>query len=79
MGAVLAFAVLGRTAFGTGIFEWVTVTLGVLTVGFAIAALIAETVWALLVPAMARLVIMWALALVHDAGYLAAGHVAGHA
>jgi hypothetical protein len=79
VGTLLAFAVLGRKAFGTGTFERVMVTLGVLTLGFAIAALIAETVWALLVPAMAGLVIMWALALLHDAGYLAPGHAAGHA
>jgi sensor histidine kinase regulating citrate/malate metabolism len=79
VGTLLAFAVFGRKAFGTGIFERVMVTLGVLTLGFAIAALIAETVWALLVPAMAGLVIMGALALLHDAGYLAPGHAAGHA
>jgi hypothetical protein len=79
VGTVLAFAVFGRKAFGTGTFEWVMVTLGVLTLGFAVAALIAETVWALLVPAMAGLVIMWALALLHDAGYLAPEHAAGHA
>ena len=48
-------------------------TLGVLTLGFAIAALIAETVWALLVPAIAGLVLMWALAILHD-GYIAADH-----
>ncbi len=41
-------------------YEWVIVTLGVLTLGFAIAALIAETVWALLVPAIAGLVLTWA-------------------
>jgi hypothetical protein len=77
VGAVLAFAVFGRKAFGTGTFESLMITLGVLTLGFAIAALIAETVWALLVPAMAGLVIMWALALVHDAGYMAPAHGAG--
>ena len=59
-GTVLAFAVFGRKAFGTGAYEMVMVTLGVLTLGFAIAALIAGTVWALLVPAMAGLVLMWA-------------------
>jgi hypothetical protein len=79
VGTVLTFAVFGRRAFGTGTFEWVMVTLGVLTLGFAVAALIAETVWALLVPAMAGLVLMWALALLHDAGYLAPEHAAGHA
>jgi hypothetical protein len=45
----------------------------------AIAALIAETVWALLVAALAGLVLMWALALLHDAGYVAPAHGAGHA
>jgi hypothetical protein len=52
VGTVLAFAVFGRKAFGTGAFEMVMVTLGVLTLGFAVAAL--------LVPAMADLVLMWA-------------------
>ncbi len=79
VGAVLAFAVFGRRAFGTGTFEWVMVTLGVLTLGFAIAALIAETVWTLLVPAMASLVLLWALALAHDAGYVAPEHATRHA
>ncbi len=59
--------------------NWVIVTLGVLTLGFAIAALIAETVWALLVPAMVGLVLTWALALLHDAGYVAPAHAARHA
>jgi hypothetical protein len=76
-GTVLAFAVFGRKASGTGAFEIVMVTLGLLTLGFAIAALIAETMWALLVPAMAGLVLMWALALLHDAGYVAREHAAG--
>jgi hypothetical protein len=49
-GCLLTFAVLGRDALGTGAFERVMVTLGVLTLGFGIAALIAETTWALLVP-----------------------------
>ena len=79
VGTVLAFAVFGRKALGTGTFESLMITLGVLTLGFAIAALIAETVWALLVPAMAGLVIIWALALLHDAGYVAPAHGAGRA
>ena len=78
-GALLAFAAFGRKALGTGTYEWVMITLGVLTLGFAIAALIAETVWALLVRAVAGLVLMWAMALMHDAGYLAPAHGAGHA
>lgn len=80
VGTVLAFAAFGRKRFGTGSFETVMVTLGVLTLGFGIGAvLIVETAWALLVPMVAGLVIMWALALMHDAGYIAAGHAAGHA
>jgi sensor histidine kinase regulating citrate/malate metabolism len=71
VGVLLTFAALGRRAFGSGTYEWVMVTLGVLTLGFAIAALIAETVWALLVPATAGLVLIWALAIMHDAGYVA--------
>jgi hypothetical protein len=50
----------------------------VLTLGFGIAALITETVWALVVPMVAGLVLMWALALVHDAGYAAPGPAAEH-
>ena len=79
VGALLAFAAFGRQGFGTGTFETVIVTLGVLTLGFGIAALTVETSWALLVPMLAGLVLMWALALMHDAGYLAPRHAAGHA
>jgi hypothetical protein len=78
VGSLLTFAAFGRRAFGTGTYEWVMVTLGVLTLGFAIAV-IAETVWTLLVPAVAGLVLMWALALLHDAGYVASAHGAMHA
>ena len=79
VGALLAFAAFGRQGFGTGTFETIMVTLGVLTLGFGIAALIVETSWALLVPMVAGLVLMWALVLMHDAGYLAPRHAAGHA
>jgi fatty acid desaturase len=79
VGAVLAVAVFGRKAFGTGWFETAMITVAVLTVGFGLAALIAETVWALLVPMVAGLVIMWVLALLHDAGYLAHRRAARHA
>ena len=54
-------------------------TLAVLTLGFGVAALIAERVWVLLVPMVAGLVFMWALALMHDAGYVAPARAAGHA
>lgn len=79
VGAVLAFAAFGRKAFGSGAFEAVMVTLGIVTIGFGIAALIAETMWALLVPMMAGLVLMWVLALVHDAGYMAPRRAIRHA
>jgi hypothetical protein len=79
VGCLLTFAVLGREALGTGAFRWFMVTLGALTVGFGIAALIAETSWALLVPMVAGLVIIWAAALLHDAGYVAPAQTAGHA
>jgi hypothetical protein len=79
VGALLAFTALGRKAFGTGTFETVMVTLAIVTIGFGIAALIAETTWWLLVPMVAGLVLMWALALTHDAGYVAPTHAAGHA
>jgi hypothetical protein len=77
-GAVLALAAFGRAAFGSGRFEQVMIALAVLTIGLAVAALIAENVWALLVPAVAGVVIVWALALAHDAGYLSARRLARH-
>ena len=73
-GCLLTFAVRGRGALGTGTFERVMMTLGVLTLGSGIAALIAETTWALLVPMVAGLVIIWAAALLHDTGYIAPAH-----
>lgn len=79
VGAVLMVVAFGRNAFGTGPFEAVMLTLGVITIGCGIAAAIAETIWVLLVPMVAGLVLMWVLALVHDAGYVAPRHAAGHA
>ena len=79
VGCLLTFLVLGRDALGTGAFGRFMVTLGVLTLGFGIAALIAETTWALLVPMLAGLVIIWAAALLHDAGYIAPAHAVRHA
>jgi hypothetical protein len=79
VGALLAFAAFGRKGFDTSTFETIMVTPGVLTLRFGVAALIVETSWALLVPMMAGLMLLWALALMHDAGYLAPRHAAGHA
>ena len=79
VGVLLAVLALGRQAFGTGTFEAVMVTLGVITIGFGVAALIAETMWWLLVPMVAGLVAMWALAMAHDAGCVAPTHAARHA
>ena len=79
VGCLLMFAALGRAALGTDAFQWFMVTLGALTLGFGIAALIVEASWALLVPMVAGLVIIWAAALLHDAGYVAPAHTVGHA
>ena len=78
-GCLLTFAAFGRDALGTGAFERLMVTLGVLTLGFGIAALIAETIWPLLIPMVADLVIIWAAALLHDTGYIAPAHAVRHA
>jgi len=78
-GCLLTFAAFGRERLGTGAFEWFMVTLGVLTLGFGIAALVAETSWALLVPMVAGLVIIWAAGLLHDAGYIAPARAVRHA
>jgi len=78
-GCLLMFAAFGRERLGTGAFEWFMVTLGVLTLGFGIAALVAETSWALLVPMVAGLVIIWAAGLLHDAGYIAPARAVRHA
>ena len=59
-GCLLTFTAFGRDALGTGAFERFMVTLGVLTLGSGMAALIAETSWALLVPMVAGPVIIWA-------------------
>lgn len=79
VGALLAFVAFGREGFGSGVFEYTMITLGLVTIGFAIAALVVETSWALLVPMVAGLVVMWGFALLHDAGYLAPARAAGHA
>ena len=78
-GCLLTFAAFGRERLGTGTFEWFMVTLGVLTLGFGIAALVAETSWALLAPMVAGLVIIWAAGLLHDAGCIAPAHAVRHA
>jgi hypothetical protein len=78
-GCLLTFAMLAANGSARVAFERVMVTLGVLTLGFGIAALIAETTWALLVPMVAGLVIIWALALLHDTGYIAPAHAVRHA
>lgn len=72
VGGLIAFAAFGRRAFGTGTFEVVMIALSVATLGVGIAALVAETSWVLLVPMVSGIVVMWGLALLHDAGYLAA-------
>ena len=77
-GAVLALAAFGRRAFGSGMFERVMAVLAAITIGVAVAALIAGNVWALLVPMVAGVVIVWALALAHDAGYLSDRHLVRH-
>jgi hypothetical protein len=79
VGALAALGAFGRKAFGSGTFEQIMVGLAVITLGAGIAALIAETYWVLLVPMVAGLVVMWALALLHDAGYVAPSLAAGHA
>jgi hypothetical protein len=79
VGCLLMFAALGREALGTGAFQRFMVALGALTLGFGIAALVVETSWALLVPMVTGLVIIWAAALLHDAGYVAPAHTVGHA
>jgi hypothetical protein len=71
VGGLLALVAFGRKALGAGAFERLMVGLAVITAGFAIAALVAETSWVLLVPMVAGIVLLWALALAHDAGYLA--------
>jgi hypothetical protein len=43
VGCLLTSAASGRGALGTGAFEWFMVTLGALTLGFGVAALIGET------------------------------------
>jgi hypothetical protein len=60
MPFVLALAAFGRRASGSGMFERVLAVLAAITVGVAVAALIVENVWALLVPMVAGVAIVWA-------------------
>lgn len=78
VGAVLALMAFGWQAFGSGMFERIMIGLAAITIGLAVAALIAENVWALLVPMVASVVVVWALALAHDAGYLPTRRLARH-
>ena len=78
-GCLLTFTAFGRDAPGTGAFERFMVTLGVLTLGSGMAALTAETSWALLVPMVAGLVIIWAADLLHDAAYIPPAQAVRHA
>ncbi|MZF87706.1 hypothetical protein [Streptomyces sp. SID5643] len=71
VACLLMFLVLGRGAADTGRLGWFTRALGVLALGFGIAALIAETSWALLVPMMAALVAFWAAAMTHEIRHVA--------
>jgi hypothetical protein len=70
VGAVLAIAVFGRRAFGSGAFAWLTLGSALVGVGFGVAALVAENTWWLLVPMIAGTVVAWALLLAHDAGFV---------
>ena len=83
VGGIVAFAAFGRAAFGRAAFGRSTFgrvmgALAAVTIGFAIAALVAETSWALLVPMVAGIVVVWALAVAHDAGYLATHRARSH-
>lgn len=71
VGGLLTFLAFGRKAFGTGVFEWLAGGIAVAGLGFAVAALVAETSWVLLVPMIVGIVVAWALLVAHDAGYLA--------
>lgn len=78
VGGVLALLALGRSAFGAGAFRDVMTMLAVVSLGFGVAALVAETTWFLLVPMVAALLVFWALAVVHDAGYLPTHRIQTH-
>ena len=71
VGALLAVWAFGRETFATGRFGAVMTVLAVITLGFGIAALIAENTWWLLVPMVAGLVAVWLLGVLHDAGSFA--------
>ena len=68
VGGLLAIYAFGRRAFTTGAFGATMTLLAVVAIGFGVAALIAETTWALLVPMVGGLVAVWLLAVLHDAG-----------
>jgi hypothetical protein len=67
VGVILLAVAFGTEAFRTHRFGPVMTVVGIVTLGFGIAALIAETSWALLVPMVAGMVVLWALGLTEDA------------
>ncbi|SRR6266496_970570 len=78
VGGVLAIFAFGRKAFGEGMFAQFMVGAAIVGIGFGVAALIAENTWGLLVPMVAGIVVLWALGVLHDGGYLARRPVSHH-
>jgi hypothetical protein len=70
--AAAAVLLFGRHAFGDGTFLRVVSGVSAVVVGFAVAAIAVETTDALLIPAVAAAIVLWALLIAHDAGWLPA-------
>jgi hypothetical protein len=67
VGVVLLAISFGPAVFRTHRTGAILAVVGLVALGFGVAALIAETSWALLVPLVAGIVILWALGLTEDA------------
>lgn len=68
----LAALVLGATAFGQGRFRAAAYTVGAIVLGTAVAAIAVGTMDVLLIPALAASVVLLAMLMAHDAGWLPA-------
>lgn len=65
---LLAFAIVGRSALGTGALMWTGVAIGIASIGLGVAAVWAETNEVLLGAFIATIVVLWALETLSHAG-----------
>lgn len=70
VGALLAFAAVGRSAFSGRRLGETAAILAVLTTAAGVTAFVLEGSWVVVAPFIAGIVVLWAIAMLHDGGYL---------